>query len=98
MKDRTYRLEVRGFDFKHVLVRAKSRGRARYLCAEAFVDAGLGAWREGFRCIVSTKLDPTADDLPILVTLREPKRHDGLCRSRLRVISTGENTSPAKET
>lgn len=54
---RTYRVGVRGFDFDHVLVMARSRGRARYLCALAYADADWGSVTDGLRHVVSCRID-----------------------------------------
>lgn len=56
---RTYRVGVKGFPFDHVFVRAKSRGRARTICARAFSEAGYGTIGDGYKQITSTRLDDT---------------------------------------
>lgn len=63
---RNYRIVVDGLPFSHVHVRARSRGRARYLCARSFRDAGLGSVMEGLQIIRSCTLDSSVDELELV--------------------------------
>jgi hypothetical protein len=53
---RDFAVWVHGFDFDRVLVRARTRGRARYICARAYCEAGYGSIGDGFRHIFAVRL------------------------------------------
>jgi hypothetical protein len=72
---RGYRAEIRGFDFDHVFVRARSNSSARLLVARGFEEAGFGNVCGGFRHIVSVKLDARADTMPLCC-----EGDEGLCK------------------
>ncbi|MCH9637803.1 MAG: hypothetical protein K0U16_07665 [Gammaproteobacteria bacterium] len=78
MTVRTYRVEVRGFDFKYVWVRSETRGRARAICAKQFVEAGWGTMKEGLEHVVSARIDDEAD-VELIYHRRGP---EGVCRLR----------------
>lgn len=61
---RGYAVWVRGFASEPICVhvRARSRGRARYLCALAYSHAGYGSIGDGLRSITCTRLDASMDD------------------------------------
>lgn len=74
---RTYYVAIRNFDgLDGALIRARSRGRARYLCAAGFHEAGYGTMKEGFQHIGSCRLAPDADEWPLVY----PGRGEGFLR------------------
>lgn len=63
---RTWRVGVRGFDFEHVHVRARTRSQARMIVALAFKDAGWGSVMDGLRHTTTVRLDPLASGLRLV--------------------------------
>jgi hypothetical protein len=67
MNARTYFVTVRGFDFPGVHVRASTRGRARFLAAQGYEDAGFGSADDALTLVITgARLDPSADDRPLI--------------------------------
>jgi hypothetical protein len=71
---RDYAVRVRGFDFDVVHVRARSRARAKFICAWSFHDAGWGSVGDGFKHIEGCRLV----DLPPAFRLVTRSRDEGL--------------------
>jgi hypothetical protein len=67
MTARTYFVTVRGFEFPGVHVRASTRGRARFLAAQGYEDAGFGSIVDALtKVITGVRLDPSADGRPLI--------------------------------
>jgi hypothetical protein len=67
MNARTYFVTVRGFDFPGVHVRASTRGRARFIAAQGYEDAGFGSIVDALtKVITGVRLDPSADGRPLM--------------------------------
>jgi hypothetical protein len=67
MTARTYFVTVCGFDFAGVHVRASTRGRARFLAAKGYEDAGFGSVGDALaKVITGVRLDPSADGRPLI--------------------------------
>jgi hypothetical protein len=67
MNARTYFVTVRGFDFPGVHVRASTRGRARFIAAQGYEDAGFGSIVDALtKVITGVRLDPSADGRPLV--------------------------------
>jgi hypothetical protein len=72
----TYFVQVRGFDFDGVYVRARNHKRARWLCATEQADAGFGDIADGLRSITGCRLAPEAGTFPLL----DETKSEGLVR------------------
>jgi hypothetical protein len=67
MTARTYFVTVRGFPFSGVHVRASTRGRARFIAAQGYEDAGFGSVDDALTLVITgARLDPSADGRPLV--------------------------------
>jgi hypothetical protein len=68
---RNFAVWVTGFDFDVVHVRAHTRGRATFICARAFADAGFGSVADGFRHIRRARLVELPECFRLVGTARD---------------------------